>query len=93
MFSLLATVFHLADIFSASGYSIYFLLFLLLIIIMFCVLFLLWLTFYYVIDAYCVRFFGSVAWMYTMWAVHFLSALVSWAHLYVLRAGCLNDNW
>ena len=55
--ALLATVFHVEDIFSYSGdsgYSIYFLLILLLIIIIFCEFILLWLTSYYVIHAYCV---------------------------------------
>ena len=30
-----------------------------------------------------VRLIGSVAWVYAMWVVHCLSALVSWAHLCV----------
>ena len=34
-------------------------------------------------DTGCVRLFGSVAWMYTMWAVHCSSALVSLTHLCV----------
>ena len=48
-------MFHVAEIFSDSGYSIFIsLYFFLLIIIMFNVFILLWLTSYYVIHGYCV---------------------------------------
>ena len=38
---------------------------------------------WHMLIVYCVRLFGLVAWMYTMWAVHCPSALVSLTHLCV----------
>ena len=96
MFALLATVFHVADIFSDFGYSTYFLLFFLVIIIFFFVLFLLWLTSYYVVHAYCVMctmiWVGGVD-VYNVGSRLSVCACFVGTPVCVLHAGCLNDNW
>ena len=94
-FALLATVFHAVDIFSDFGYSTYFLLFFLLIIIFFFVLFLLWLTSYYVVNAYCVM--CTVIWVdgvdvYNVGSQLSVCACFVGTPVCVLHTG-LNDNW
>ena len=101
MFALLETVFHVADIFSDFGYSIYsiyFLLFFPSIIIFFFVFCLLWLTSYYVvgIHAYCVvrtiNWVGGVD-VCNVGSPLFVCACFVGTPVCVLHAGCLNDNW
>ena len=101
LFALLETVFHVADIFSDFGYSIYsiyFLLFFPSIIIFFFVFCLLWLTSYYVvgIHAYCVvrtiNWVGGVH-VCNMGSPLFVCACFVGTPVCVLHAGCLNDNW
>ena len=67
--------------------------FFLLIIIMFCVFFLLWLTSYYVIHAYCVV--CAVLWVggVDVGSPLFACACFVGTPGCVLHAGCLNDNW
>ena len=62
---------------------------------MFCVLFLLWLTSYYVIHAYCVL--CAVLWVggedvYNVGSPLFVCACFMGTQVCVLHAGCLNDN-
>ena len=63
---------------------------------MFCVFFLLWLTSYYVIHAYCVL--CAVLWIggvdvYNVDSPLFVCACIMGTPVGVLHAGCLNDNW
>ena len=88
MHALLANVFHVADIFSDSGYSIY--LFLCFRFnnnhILWCIHFVM---FSFLLSDTCLLCtVCAVLWVggldvHTMWAVHCLAVLVSWAHLCV----------
>ena len=86
---LLETVFRVAEIFNDSCYSIYFL----------CVFFLLWLTSYYVILAFCVL--CAVLWVGGVdvgpiqcgQSIVCLRLFRGHTCVCVLHAGCLNDNW